>query len=142
MNKKKYQQLVEELTPKENKLANMLVAFIIGGIIGLISNFIYSRMLIYYRQDLAISFTLLILIVITAFFTALGCADNLFSKLKCGLIIPITGFAHSVASCIIDYKREGFLNMGSNTFKLAGSVLLNGIVFAIILTLVKVVLNG
>ena len=99
-------------------------------------------MLIYYRQDLAISFTLLILIVITAFFTALGCADNLFSKLKCGLIIPITGFAHSVSSCIIDYKREGFLNMGSNTFKLAGSVLLYGIVFAIILTLVKVVLNG
>ena len=39
-------------------------------------------------------------------------------------------------------KREGFLNMGSNTFKLAGSVLLYGIVFAIILTLVKVVLNG
>lgn len=142
MNKKKYQQLVEELTPKENKLANMLIAFVVGGIIGLVSNFIYLKMLVYYQKDLAISFTLLILIVITAFFTALGFADNLFSKLKCGLIIPITGFAHSVASCIIDYKREGFLNMGSNTFKLAGSVLLYGIVFAITLTLVKVVLNG
>lgn len=142
MNKKKYQQLVEELTPKENKLSNMLIAFVVGGIIGLVSNFIYLKMLVYYQKDLAISFTLLILIVITAFFTSLGFADNLFSKLKCGLIIPITGFAHSVASCIIDYKREGFLNMGSNTFKLAGSVLLYGIVFAITLTLVKVILNG
>lgn len=142
MNKKKYQQLVEELTPKENKLATMLIAFVVGGVIGLVSNFIYLKMLVYYQKDLAISFTLLILIVITAFFTALGFADNLFSKLKCGLIIPITGFAHSVASCIIDYKREGFLNMGSNTFKLAGSVLLYGIVFAVTLTLVKVVLNG
>lgn len=142
MNKKKYQQLVEELTPKENKLATMLIAFVVGGVIGLVSNFIYLKMLVYYQKDLAISFTLLILIVITAFFTALGFADNLFSKLKCGLIIPITGFAHSVASCIIDYKREGFLNMGSNAFKLAGSVLLYGIVFAVILTLVKVVLNG
>lgn len=142
MNKKKYQQLVEELTPKENKLANMLIAFVVGGVIGLVSNFIYLKMLVYYQKDLAISFTLLILIVITAFFTALGFADNLFSKLKCGLIIPITGFAHSVASCIIDYKREGFLNMGSNAFKLAGSVLLYGIVFAVTLTLVKVVLNG
>lgn len=142
MNKKKYQQLVEELTPKENKLATMLIAFAVGGVIGLVSNFIYLKMLVYYQKDLAISFTLLILIVITAFFTALGFADNLFSKLKCGLIIPITGFAHSVASCIIDYKREGFLNMGSNAFKLAGSVLLYGIVFAVTLTLVKVVLNG
>lgn len=142
MNKKKYQQLVEELTPKENKLATMLIAFVVGGIIGLVSNFIYLKMLVYYQKDLAISFTLLILIFITAFFTALGFADNLFSKLKCGLIIPITGFAHSVASCIIDYKREGFLNMGSNAFKLAGSVLLYGIVFAVTLTLVKVVLNG
>lgn len=142
MNKKKYQQLVEELTPKENKLATMLIAFVVGGVIGLVSNFIYLKLLVYYQKDLAISFTLLILIVITAFFTALGFADNLFSKLKCGLIIPITGFAHSVASCIIDYKREGFLNMGSNAFKLAGSVLLYGIVFAVILTLVKVVLNG
>ncbi len=142
MNKKKYQQLVEELTPKENKLATMLIAFVVGGVIGLVSNFIYLKMLVYYQKDLAISFTLLILIVITAFFTALGFADNLFSKLKCGLIIPITGFAHSVASCIIDYKREGFLNMGSNAFKLAGSVLLYGIVFAVTLTLVKVVLNG
>lgn len=142
MNKKKYQQLVEELTPKENKLATMLIAFVVGGVIGLVSNFIYLKLLVYYQKDLAISFTLLILIVITAFFTALGFADNLFSKLKCGLIIPITGFAHSVASCIIDYKREGFLNMGSNAFKLAGSVLLYGIVFAVTLTLVKVVLNG
>ena len=142
MNKKKYQQLVEELTPKENKLATMLIAFVVGGVIGLVSNLIYLKMLVYYQKDLAISFTLLILIVITAFFTALGFADNLFSKLKCGLIIPITGFAHSVASCIIDYKREGFLNMGSNAFKLAGSVLLYGIVFAVTLTLVKVVLNG
>ena len=142
MNKKKYQQLVEELTPKENKLATMLIAFVVGGVIGLVSNFTYLKMLVYYQKDLAISFTLLILIVITAFFTALGFADNLFSKLKCGLIIPITGFAHSVASCIIDYKREGFLNMGSNAFKLAGSVLLYGIVFAVTLTLVKVVLNG
>lgn len=142
MNKKRYQEIVEEMTPKENKILNMFIAFSIGGLIGILSNFIYLKMLIYYPEDLAISFTLLILIITVAFFTALGYADNFFSKLKCGLIIPITGFAHSVASSIIDYKKEGFLNMGSNTFKLAGSVLLYGIVFAIILTMIKVIING
>ena len=73
--------------------------------------------------------------------TAFGKADNLFVKFKCGLIIPITGFAHSIASSIIDYKKEGLINIGSNTFKLAGSVILYGIVSAIILTIIKVVLN-
>jgi stage V sporulation protein AC len=72
--------------------------------------------------------------------TASGFGDDLFQTFKCGLIIPITGFAHSIASSIIDYKREGLLNMGSNAFKLAGSVILYGIVSAIILTLIKVLI--
>jgi stage V sporulation protein AC len=84
---------------------------------------------------------LLILIVTIAFLTAMGKADNLFTKFKCGLIIPITGFAHSISSAIIDYKKEGLINIGSNTFKLAGSVILYGIVSAIVLTLIKVIIN-
>mgnify|MGYP003299923240 CR=1 FL=1 len=46
----------------------------------------------------------------------------------------------SIASSIIDYKKEGLITIGSNTFKLAGSVLLYGIVSAIILTLIKVLI--
>lgn len=141
MNKKEYQKMVAKITPKENRLLNMFIAFFIGGLIGMVATFIYLQMLKFYNQELSISFTLLILIIISALCTALGFADTLFSKLKCGLIIPITGFAHSIASCIIDYKREGLLNMGSNTFKLAGSVLLYGIVSAIILTLIKVLIS-
>ena len=141
MNAKKYQKLVEEVTPKENRLLNLIISFFTGGGIGLLGTFMYINLLNKYNEQLSVSFTLLILIIIISFLTALGVADKLFSRLKCGLIIPITGFAHSIASCIIDYKREGFLNMGSNTFKLAGSVLLYGIVSAIIFTLIKVILN-
>ena len=118
MNNKKYQQLVDKMTPKENRLSNI---------------FISLTALLY--------LTLSILIAITALITALSKADTLFTKFKCGLIIPITGFAHSIASCIVDYKKEGFINIGSNTFKLAGSVLLYGIVSAILLTIIKVILN-
>ena len=82
------------------------------------------------------------LIIISSLITALGFADSLFMKFKCGLIIPITGFAHSVSSSIIDYKREGFLNMGANAFKLAGSVILYGVVSAVFLTIIKVIING
>lgn len=141
MNKTKYQQLVEKTTPKENRLLNMIISFITGGTIGLVGALIYNYLLSFYNDELSIAFTLLIFIIITSLITALGFGDSLFSKLKCGLIIPITGFAHSIASSIIDYKREGFINMGSNAFKLAGTVLLYGIVSAVILTLIKVILN-
>ena len=141
MNTRKYQSMIEELTPKENKLSNMLISFISGGIIGLIGTFLFLRFQSSYSEELSISFTLLVLIVTISLITVLGKADSLFVKFKCGLIIPITGFAHSIASSIIDYKKEGLINIGSNTFKLAGSVILYGIVSAIILTLIKVILN-
>lgn len=141
MNKVKYQEMIKEMTPKENKLLNMFIAFFVGGTIGVISTFIFLKLNVYYKEDLAMAFTLLILIAISALCTALGFGDSLFCKLKCGLIIPITGFAHSVSSAILDYKREGFLNMGSNAFKLAGCVILYGIVSAIILTIIKVIIN-
>lgn len=141
MNNIKYKKMVEDLTPKENRLINMLISFLVGGTIGLIATLLFVNLNKFYNEELSISFTLLILIATTALLTCIGFSDTLFHKFKCGLIIPITGFAHSVSASIIDYKKEGFLNMGSNAFKLAGSVLLYGIVSAIILTLIKVVLN-
>lgn len=141
MNSRKYKQLVDTYTPKENRLTNMLVSFLSGGVIGLIGTFLFIRLNNIYNEDLSVAFTLLILIATISFITAIGKADNLFTKFKCGLIIPITGFAHSIASSIIDYKKEGLINIGANTFKLAGSVILYGIVSAILLTLVKVILN-
>jgi len=141
MNRRTYQKLVATKTPKENTLPNILIAFFIGGCIGLIGTFLFTLFQKSYSDELAISYTLLILIAFTSFLTGIGIADTIFTKFKCGLIIPITGFAHSVSSAIIDYKKEGFLNMGANAFKLAGSVLLYGVVSAIILTLIKVVLH-
>lgn len=141
MNSNEYKKIVEELTPKENRLINMVISFFSGGAIGIIGVFLYDYFYMTYDSNLAVSWMLLTMIIITGLITALGKADSLFQKLKCGLIIPITGFAHSIASCILDYKKEGLINIGSNTFKLAGSVLLYGIVSAITLTIIKVVLN-
>lgn len=141
MNNIKYKKMVEELTPKENRLVNMIVAFIVGGLIGVLGTIIFVNLNKIYDEETSISFMLLIIITIVALITCLGFADSLFQKFKSGLIIPITGFAHSVASSILDYKKEGFINMGSNAFKLAGSVILYGVVSAIIFALIKVILN-
>ena len=141
MNNIKYKKIVDDLTPKENRLINMFIAFVVGGVIGLIGTVLYVNLSKTYDETSVISLILLIFISITALLTCMGVSDTLFSKFKCGLIIPITGFAHSIASCILDYKKEGLINIGSNTFKLAGCVILYGIVSAVILTFIKVILN-
>lgn len=141
MNNRKYKQMVDDLTPKENRLSNMLRAFIVGGLIGIIGTILYINFNKMYNETLSISSMLLVIIATTALITGLGFSDNLFNKAQCGLIIPISGFAHSITSSIMDYKKEGYLNMGSNAFKLAGSVLVYGTVSAIFFTLLKVLIN-
>ena len=141
MDKEKYKKMINDMTPKENRLLNMIVAFFVGGFIGLIATFLFINFNKAYSEDLSMAFTLLSLIIVIAFLTSMNVADDMFSFCKCGLIVPITGFAHSIASSIIDYKKEGFINIGSNTFKLAGSVILYSIVASVTLALIKVVLN-
>lgn len=144
MNKEQYKKLVKKYTPKENILKNALIAFLSGGVIGLISAIIY---VIFLKNDFdvtsATSYTLIILILLSALCTGIGFFDNIVEKYKCGIIIPITGFAHSVTSAAIDSRREGFITgIGASIFKLAGSVLLYGIVSAFLLTIIKVVFYG
>ena len=79
----------------------------------------------------ASSFMIVTLIFIASLFTALGFFDKWVNFARCGLIIPITGFAHSMTSAGIEYKKEGpIYGLGANIFKLAGSVILYGIVAA------------
>ncbi len=125
-----YKKLVESLTPKENRLKNMFIAFLSGGTIGAISEILV--------KCFSVEYMLVIWIVIASFLTGLGVFDDIVDKFKMGVIIPITGFSHSVTSSSLEYKNEGLITgIGSNYFKLAGSVILYGILSASVLALVK-----
>ena len=143
MNKIDYQKLVSKLTPSESKLKNALYAFISGGVIGIISVLIYNVFSnLNFTQEASTGYTILILILMASLFTGLSFFDNWVSKFKCGIIIPITGFAHSVTASALDYKKDGLITgLGANIFKLAGSVILYGVISAFILVMIKVVLN-
>ena len=125
-----YKELVKKMTPKENKWKNAFKAFISGGIIGAVS-------------EVIVSFTsptcmLITWIFLASIITGFGVFDDIVDKFKMGVIIPITGFAHSVTSASLEYKREGFVTgIGSNYFKLAGSVILYGIVSASIFAFIR-----
>ena len=88
-------------------------------------------------------FMIVTLIFFATLFTALGFFDKWVTFAKCGLIIPITGFAHSMASAGIEYKKDGpIYGLGSNLFKLSGSVILYGIVSAWAFGLIRYLLLG
>ena len=141
----KYEIIANKYKPKEKKLKNIIVSFIVGGIIGLIGEAIIE--LICHITNIsridASTYMIIILIFIASLSTALGFFDKLVTKFKCGILIPITGFAHSMTSSALEYKNEGFIyGIGSNIFKLAGSVILYGIVSAYFFSIIRYLLGG
>ena len=144
MNKEEYQKLVNKITPKENKLKNVIVSFIVGGIIGLLGE-VFIKILINsfsVEKEIAFIWLCILLILISSLLTSLSFFDDIVSKYKMGLILPTTGFAHSITSSALDYKKDGVISLGSNFFKLAGSVILYGMVSAFFLAILKVVIYG
>ena len=145
MDKEEYKNLVKKKYPKQNKLKNMLIAFVVGGSLGLIGQ-IFSRLLvILFGMSVKVSYSVVCLITIflASLFTGLNFFDDWVTKTKCGLIVPTTGFAHSITSCGLEYKKDGMITgLGANFFKLAGSVLLYGIISSFFLCLIKVVFYG
>ena len=140
MTNKKYDYLVKKHTPKEDKVKYALIAFLVGGLLGLLGETLIRVYIMFFdisRND-ASTYMIVTFIFFTSLFTALGFFDKWVSKAKAGLLIPITGFAHSMTSSALDYKNEGpIYGVGSNVFKLAGSVILYGVVSAWFFGLVR-----
>lgn len=144
MNKKMYKDLVAKHTPREGKLNNVMKAFLIGGSIGILGQLLID---IYTYYDIpfkeAGTYMIVTLIFIASLFTALGFFDPVVSWAKAGLIVPITGFAHAMMSAAMEYRREGLVKgIGSNIFKLSGSVILYGVVSAYIFGLIRLIIFG
>lgn len=144
MNKEEYKKLVNLLTPKEDKLKNVLIAFLIGGLVGFFAELLTEILINCYsfEREMAAIWVCITVIFLGSLATALNFFDDLVAKTKMGLILPTTGFAHSIASSALDYKKDGVIALGSNFFKLAGSVILYGMVSAFFLSLLKVIIYG
>ncbi len=145
MDKNKYKILVDKYTPKENRFYNGLIAFFIGGLMGVLGQFLVS----FYSYQFSIPskeasvFMIVTLVFLGCLLTCFGFFDKMVSFARCGLIIPITGFAHSMMSAALEYKREGLVTgIGSNIFKLAGTVIMFGVVSAYLFGLLRIVVLG
>lgn len=145
MKKLKYEQIAAKYRPIENKRKNMLKAFISGGLIGMFGELIIEILCIktHISRSEAQTYMIIFFIFISSLFTSLGFFDKLVTKYKCGLLIPITGFAHSMTSAALDYKREGLIyGLGSNIFKLSGSVIVYGVLSAWFFGMIRFFIGG
>lgn len=145
MEKTKYQSIVKKYTPKENRMYNGLVAFIVGGLMGVLGEVLiqfYSYFLDIPTKEACV-FMIVTLIFVGCLLTCIGFFDRVVHFAKCGLIIPITGFAHAMQSAALEFRKEGMImGLGANMFKLSGSVIIFGVVSAYVFGLVRLLVMG
>ena len=145
MEKNKYKDIVEKYTPKEDRTSHGLKAFLIGGLMGVLGQFLLDlyAYLFHIPTTEAAPFMIITLIFLASLFTAMGFFDKWVAWAQAGLIIPITGFAHSMMSAALEYRKEGIVTgIGANMFKLAGTVIIFGVVSAYVFGFIRLILFG
>lgn len=126
---KEYEAYVKEKTPVSNLKMNMLKAFVSGGAICVVGqailNFCKSQGI---SEEMSGSWTSLILVLISVILTGFNIYPRLAQWAGAGVLVPITGFANSVAAPAIEYQKEGqVFGIGCKIFTIAGPVILYGI---------------
>lgn len=140
--KESYKKVVDSYTPKNKILKNCVMAFIFGGAICTLGEIIKNIFVSGFDvpKDDAGVMASVVLIGLSAMLTGFGVYDNLGKVAGAGTIVPITGFANSVVSPALEYKKEGLvLGTASNIFKLAGPVLVYGYLSAFIVGLLSLI---
>lgn len=138
-----YENYVKQKTPVHNLPANMAKAFVTGGVICVIGQCILNICeKAGLNKDISGSWCSMILVFISVLLT--GC--NIYPRIAkwggAGALVPITGFANSVAAPAIEYKKEGqVMGIGCKIFTIAGPVILYGIFTSWVLGLLYWVLR-
>lgn len=138
-----YSQYVKEVTPKFSIVKNTIKAFIIGGLICTLGQAFTS----YYKylgagEEIAQVYNSVTLVFLSVLTTGLGFYQKLAKFGGAGTLVPITGFANSVAAPAVEYKKEGqVFGIGSKIFTIAGPVILYGIFTSWVLGLIYYILK-
>nr|WP_081856982.1 stage V sporulation protein AC [Tumebacillus flagellatus] len=135
-----YQKRAKELTPRRPVVGNAIRAFLVGGLICELGQFIQQFFIAYFgfNEKNAGNPTVAVLIFISTLLTGLGVYDRIGQWAGAGSAVPVTGFANSMASAAIEHRSEGtVLGIGGQMFKIAGPVIVFGTVAAFVVGLVK-----
>ena len=134
MTEKEYGKLIKNMAPKSPRWNDCLMAFLGGGLICCIGQLIMNgyAALGLDKTDAGTA-TSMSLIAISALLTGLSLYDDIAKHAGAGTLVPITGFANSIAAPAVEFKTEGWiLGVGANLFKIAGPVIAYGTVASVV----------
>ena len=138
MTQKEYGKLVQDMAPKSPIIKDCLFAFFIGGLICTVGQLIMNgyAALGLDKTDAGTASSMT-LVAISAFLTGLSLYDNIAKYAGAGTLVPITGFANSIAAPAVEFKTEGFiLGVGAKMFTIAGPVIVYGVSASVIYGLI------
>lgn len=139
-----YHSFSKDREPQRPVLLNVIKAFLVGGAICLLGQFIQDFFLwnFDFTEKTAGDPTVAVLVLLSVILTVGGVYDHLAQWAGAGTAVPVTGFANSIASAAIEHRSEGFvLGVGGNMFKLAGSVIVFGVFAAFVVVLIKTIVS-
>ncbi len=137
-----YRELAKKEKTAPPLLRNSLIAFISGGAVCVFGQALQNGYIaLGFRAEEASNPTVATVIFLASLLTGLGVFDHLAAFAGAGAAIPVTGFANSVTSAALEFKREGLvLGIGSKMFSLAGSVILFGVITAFVVGIISALL--
>lgn len=128
LTRREYEAYASTHQPKSALWRDLVKAFLIGGAICLLGQTLtdgYNAL--HFAADDASAATSMTLIALSAILTGLGVYDNIAKQAGAGTLVPVTGFANSIASAALEFKSEGYiLGMCAKMFVIAGPVLVVG----------------
>ena len=138
MTEREYGKLVEDMAPKSPIKKDCFNAFWIGGLICVIGQLImnvYSQLGL--DETNAGTATSMTLVALSALLTGLSLYDNIAKHAGAGTLVPITGFANSIAAPAVEFKTEGMvLGVGAKIFQIAGPVIVYGVSASVVYGLI------
>lgn len=138
MTEKEYGKLVQDLSPRSPIWKDCLMAFLIGGLICTVGQLIMDgyAALGLDKTDAGTA-TSMTLVAVSALLTGLSLYDNIAKHAGAGTLVPITGFANSIAAPAVEFKTEGMvLGVGAKIFQIAGPVIVYGVSASVIYGLI------
>lgn len=136
--KSDYQKIIDKHSPKNKVFVNSIKAFFVGGIICSVGQALIDCYMFFGLSFLEASMISTdSLILISAVMTALNIYDNVGKFGGAGALIPITGFANSMVSAGMEYKKEGYIyGLGAKLFTIAGPVIVFGTIASVVIGII------
>ncbi len=133
---KQYQAQIKQVTPKAPLRKNISRAFLVGGLICTFGQLIINTVMLQYSMDfkMAAPIASITIVILTGLLTGIGIYDEIGRYGGAGSMVPISGFANSVVSAALEFKREGMIyGIGAKIFQIAGPVILYGTLASVII---------